>query len=547
MTTSNSSAPHDLVDVISHVESPALVLDEDLRILASNASVGRLTMDSTTDMTGIRCHEFLDVTDSVVGQPCLSTCPIRPGRPRIGWSHSRVVEVAGSQEGESGPGDMRDCLVVRCATVGGEQANLCLLGRPLVERSVHLARQVRLFESLRDAELEDGGPLHTARLCLEAALSAAGGKCGEVFIPEAMAEPEAGPRTDSSTEPVVEPMPVAEQVEIGSPEGRPGPSARNLRQSLFGGRLPAQFLRDGLPLLASVRPLNGETAVQSGIYICAPIISDGGTVGSIGIYGGRSDLDVVTALRTLSAVAEFLGERVARVRRPYPRNISDPEDAYRYDRARLRIHVMGSLRVEVDGVDVAVDKFQRSRSISLLKLLATGRRQPVSRAVLREMFWPDVEREKAGTSLRAVLHDLRRSLRPATGPEVDFVVSQHGMIGFDTTDLVWVDSEEMDRKVATAHRLTSQGRVGEAVREYLVAASLFDFDPPFDEQERWWSHSRAATLQEVYESAIESVAKLLTADAQASEATQAFQATIEDDPCLRGVERRVLAAIGRIG
>jgi len=276
-------------------------------------------------------------------------------------------------------------------------------------------------------------------------------------------------------------------------------------------------------------------------------------------------MDTVTAIRALSAVSEVLGNQFARNHEASHQQTSNPEGANRYDRARLRIHILGPLRVELDGEELSVDTFRRSRSISLLKLLATGRRQPVSRALLREMFWPNEDGEKTAASLRSVLHDLRRSLKPATETPVDFIVSQRGMVGLDTTELVWVDAEEMARKVAFAHKLATQGQTGEAVRQYIAAAALFDNDPLFADastnatQDGWWSHSRAATLQGVYDSAILGLARLVTGDGQgpeaprsprgapgAPEARRTLLDTLESDPSLGAIGRHVAAEIERI-
>ena len=446
-------------------------------------------------------------------------------------------------DGKPTRADVRDCLVTRCATVGGELANLCFLGRPLAERSGYLARFVALVENLRDAAADNGDSVHLARLGLEAAISASGAATGEIYLPETIIEPVEASSTASS-----------EEIDTR-------PTAKDLRLSFFGCKLPVQYMPDGVPLLAAVSKLAPEQRDSQqhdsgqrepdGVYICAPITSNGTTVGSIGIYGESGRMDTVTAIRALSAVAEVLGGRVSPLHEASRQETTSYKDASRYDQARLRIHILGPLRVELDGVDVTVDTFRRSRSISLLKLLATGRRQPVSRALLREMFWPNGDGEKTAASLRSVLHDLRRSLTPATGPAVDFIVAQRGMVGLDTTELVWVDSEEMERKVAHAHKLATQGRTGEAVRQYIAAAALFDDDPLFSDanantnQDGWWSHSRAVTLQGVYDSAILGLARLVTGDGQTPEACKAFRDTIEGDPSLGTIGRHVAAEVER--
>ena len=495
---------------------PALLLDDDLRILASNAAAKLLAPVTAEGRVDDRCHQVFDVTDARVGEPCASTCPVVQMQNLCGWSHSRTVEV--HEPGAEQPGGgRRDCLVVRCATTVGGTANICFLGRSLTARSEYLARMVGLSEILRDISPAVREAHRLSQICLEAALSACSGETGEVFVPGAMLEP----------------------VEAGSHDLSSCGSAKDMRRSFFGGRQPSQFLSAGLPLLAPVPSMKGEPGEIAGIYLCAPITSEGVVVGSVGIYGARGVIDVVNAVRALSAISTFLGDRLAGSL-GFPLSVgSDARDQGRSLSARLRIHLSGPLRLEVDGDPVPITAFRRKRSLTLLRLLATSRRQPVSRAILRETFWPDLDDRRAGTSLRSVLHDLRHFLKPSVGPTVDFVWSRRGMVGLDSSDLVWIDAEEMERKVSVASRLAAQGRVREAVDEYLAAARLFDVEWPSNEPEEWWAHSSEVRMSEVYDSAIKGIATLLSSGGRAFEARDALRAALEADIGLRKVGRPI--------
>jgi|GEM_PF-2774777 len=138
-------------------------------------------------------------------------------------------------------------------------------------------------------------------------------------------------------------------------------------------------IKSGTTLVGLGTAVKGGCANHSGtptggIYICAPITSGKGTgggvtaggaiVGSIGIYGESGQLDTVTVIRALSAVSEVLGAGVLRANEASPQQTPGHQDENRYDRARLRIHILGPLRVELDGVDVTLGTFRRSRSIS---------------------------------------------------------------------------------------------------------------------------------------------------------------------------------------
>ena len=107
----------------------------------------------------------------------------------------------------------------------------------------------------------------------------------------------------------------------------------------------------------------------------------------------------------------------------------------------LRLWLLGPLRLEVDGVEVAPPSSRRARL--LLAMLALERR-PHSREALAAALWPDVLDESARVSLRTALV----RLRSAIGPEADrFLEASRDRLALAGPDLVWTDVGELDRRL----------------------------------------------------------------------------------------------------
>jgi DNA-binding SARP family transcriptional activator/tetratricopeptide (TPR) repeat protein len=71
----------------------------------------------------------------------------------------------------------------------------------------------------------------------------------------------------------------------------------------------------------------------------------------------------------------------------------------------LRVHVLGELELESDGVPLAPPASRRARALLAYLALNPG---PHPRSALAARFWPDVLDESARTSLRGALADVRR-------------------------------------------------------------------------------------------------------------------------------------------
>lgn len=108
--------------------------------------------------------------------------------------------------------------------------------------------------------------------------------------------------------------------------------------------------------------------------------------------------------------------------------------------ADLRIALLGTLQIKVNGQTVPVDAWHRSKAKALIKLLALSPQHRRHREVLMDVLWPNADRLAAGTSLRKAIHHARQVLGPEALLIHDDVVELNG-------DALWVDVDAFEAAV----------------------------------------------------------------------------------------------------
>jgi DNA-binding SARP family transcriptional activator/pimeloyl-ACP methyl ester carboxylesterase len=192
----------------------------------------------------------------------------------------------------------------------------------------------------------------------------------------------------------------------------------------------------------------------------------------------------------------------------------------------LRIWLLGLLRLEVDGVEVAPPSSRRARL--LLAILALERR-PHSREALAAALWPDVLDESARVSLRTALV----RLRSAIGPEADrFLDASRDGVALAGPDLVWTDVGELERRLRA-------GDV-EAALELCAEELLTGLEDD-------WVYERRDELRQRLSEALDRRAGELEAAGELQAAARLTRRQTKLDPLAEGPHRelvRLLAASG---
>src|SRR3954452_19800824 len=122
----------------------------------------------------------------------------------------------------------------------------------------------------------------------------------------------------------------------------------------------------------------------------------------------------------------------------------------------LRVHVIGALRLEVDGRTLEPPANRREWSLLAWLALHPGRH---SRAEVAARFWADVLDASARASLRSAVWALRRGL--GAGAERHLLASRDEL-GLLEADGLWVDAGAFGELLA-AGRLVEAVAVGDGV------------------------------------------------------------------------------------
>jgi DNA-binding SARP family transcriptional activator/predicted ATPase len=143
----------------------------------------------------------------------------------------------------------------------------------------------------------------------------------------------------------------------------------------------------------------------------------------------------------------------------------------------IRIELLGSFRVTVDGQPVAA--LQKNRLQSLLAYLVLHRDAAVSREQLAFTLWPDSSESQARTNLRQLIHNLRHAL-PA---ECDFLVSDHQTVRWRDAEGCSVDVLEFEDAVARGDRQSLE-EAAAVYQDDLLRGSYDEWLEPKREQLR---------------------------------------------------------------
>lgn len=123
---------------------------------------------------------------------------------------------------------------------------------------------------------------------------------------------------------------------------------------------------------------------------------------------------------------------------------------------KLRIYSLGRFEVQLEAVQVRADQWRSHLSRYLLAYLAAEWPSAVAIERLLEMFWPEMEPERARHNLRTALTNLRSHLKLA--PQAALLARTTHAIEFDPSLEVWHDLTELRRLLSQAQQSTGLAR-----------------------------------------------------------------------------------------
>lgn len=248
---------------------------------------------------------------------------------------------------------------------------------------------------------------------------------------------------------------------------------------------------------------------------CLPMIASGRLYGIAVLDFGRAGTEHATGrLVPLLTMAQQAAIRLKAQSSGFvldERQSGDAAEISAVAQPELELRCLGPFTVCQRGQAISAEAFTRSKAIALLKLLALRAGAPLSRDVLIEHLWPDVDPHQGANRLHGVVHALRSVIEPYRAERQWLYVKNRGEVYY--LDL----STPLSIDLVRYRRLLNQGlrarredgaqaiaRLEEAVA--LYAGDLFE-DDPFAE----WCESERRELRECQVSALERLAQLHSA------------------------------------
>jgi DNA-binding SARP family transcriptional activator len=209
----------------------------------------------------------------------------------------------------------------------------------------------------------------------------------------------------------------------------------------------------------------------------------------------------------------------------------------------LAVHLLGRLRVSLDGV--AVDDWPSGRGRSLFRYLVAHRDAWPPREVLMEVFWPSSAPAAARNSLNVAVHGLRRALRAAA--DIPVVVLRDGAYRLAEDLRVWVDVDEFERHAEAGRRLDAADEQADAIAEYERAVSLYRGDFLADDPYAEWPVLTREHLRLTYLDILDRLSRLHFDQGRYAASAALCRRIIGHDSCREDAHRRLIRCYSRQG
>jgi DNA-binding SARP family transcriptional activator len=211
---------------------------------------------------------------------------------------------------------------------------------------------------------------------------------------------------------------------------------------------------------------------------------------------------------------------------------------------RVRVHCLGSFRVEIDGVPV--QNWRSSKARALFQYLVLHRERPVRREELIEALWPDPDAMAASSSLKVTVHTLRQLLHGPGMAAADLEIQAHDAGYQLLASNMWLDVEEFERCVARGRHLDASGGGAAGLAAYRRAADLHRGDFVSDSWDDWVVFRREG-LKDEYMLALARLSDAALESGDYHECIRRCRQLLAEDRCREDTFRTLMLCHARLG
>lgn len=211
----------------------------------------------------------------------------------------------------------------------------------------------------------------------------------------------------------------------------------------------------------------------------------------------------------------------------------------------LRVSTLGRFALTMAGEGVAIDRWARKQSITLLKFLVTQVGRPVHRERILDCLWPATDTRRGWNRLKVTISYLRQQLR-SLGLEGD-VLQTVGKAYLLRRDAIRVDAEVFENLIAEGHALQSRNRDAEALRRFRQADSLYRGDYLEEETFADWCAEERERLRELYLELLDDMVFCHANSGNYGEAVRLSRRALVQEPCRERFHATLIQNLVRLG
>ena len=215
---------------------------------------------------------------------------------------------------------------------------------------------------------------------------------------------------------------------------------------------------------------------------------------------------------------------------------------------RLRVQLLGSFGVWVDGQALPPAAWPSRKACQLLKILVTYRQRAVATDELIEWLWPDLPPESARNSLWVAVSRLRHRLEPeADRDAASIILTQPPGYRFDPVQGCEIDVDCFLAHVQAGRSWQAQSEWAAAIDAYRAAEPFHRGDYLLDDPYEEWAIPARERLRETFLEMQEALAACLLALGRCVETLAHARCALEHDPCRESAWRLIMEAHYRAG
>jgi DNA-binding SARP family transcriptional activator len=201
----------------------------------------------------------------------------------------------------------------------------------------------------------------------------------------------------------------------------------------------------------------------------------------------------------------------------------------------LEIHLLGPLRIYVDGTAVDESRWSRRKPKLLVELLALQPHHQFHREQLMEFLWPDVDPEAASNNLHKAIHAARRALEPTleSGSSSHFILTRGQQLLLRAPEKLWIDVEEFEQVAAHAFKSSDMRACEEALG--LYEGDLLIEDPYED-----WATTRREHLRTLHKSLLTKLSQLHENSGEYPQAMERLKEVVAVSPADEEAHRQLM-------